>query len=127
MSYDWEIPMHVLLIEDDELVASGIQAGLESHDFVVDQASTLVEARMAMASVASDVAILDLGLPDGDGMGLAIVSAIAERFSGRLSFAHNAPHSLVAQLWFPVVEEIRQSSDPPDVIGGVPVAPHQCQ
>lgn len=62
--------MHVLLIEDDELVASGIQAGLESHDFVVDQVSTLVEARMTMASVSSDIAILDLGLPDGDGMGL---------------------------------------------------------
>lgn len=62
--------MHVLLIEDDALVASGIQAGLESHDFVVDQASTLVEARMTMASVSSDVVILDLGLPDGDGMGL---------------------------------------------------------
>ncbi len=74
--------MHVLLIEDDDLVASGIQAGLESHDFVVDQASTLVEARMTMASVFSDVVILDLGLPDGDGMGLRIaaIPGLAFRF-----------------------------------------------
>lgn len=62
--------MHVLLIEDDILVASGIQAGLEAYDFVVDAFATLAEARMAMKDVASDIAILDLSLPDGDGLTL---------------------------------------------------------
>lgn len=62
--------MHVLLIEDDALVASGIQAGLAVADCVVDHVDTLAAARMAMASVSSDVVILDLGLPDGDGMDL---------------------------------------------------------
>ena len=62
--------MHVLLIEDDALVASGIQAGLAVHDFVVDQVTTIAEARGALAAVASDVVILDRGLPDGDGLEL---------------------------------------------------------
>lgn len=62
--------MHVLLIEDDALVASGIQAGLAVHDFVVDQVATIAEARGALAAVASDVVILDRGLPDGDGLEL---------------------------------------------------------
>lgn len=62
--------MHVLLIEDDTLVASGIQAGLEAFDFVVDTFTTLAEARMAMKGVAIDIAILDLSLPDGDGLSL---------------------------------------------------------
>ncbi|TLF48265.1 response regulator [Halomonas urmiana] len=62
--------MHVLLIEDDALVASGIQAGLGVYDFVVDTVSTMAEARAAMATVSSDVVILDRGLPDGDGMTL---------------------------------------------------------
>ncbi|APE30118.1 DNA-binding response regulator [Halomonas aestuarii] len=62
--------MHVLLIEDDALVASGIQAGLAVHDFVVDTVGSLAEARAAMGTVASDVVILDRGLPDGDGMTL---------------------------------------------------------
>lgn len=62
--------MHVLLIEDDALVASGIQAGLGVYDFVVDTVSTMAEARSAMATVSSDVVILDRGLPDGDGMTL---------------------------------------------------------
>ncbi|MEA2117529.1 response regulator [Halovibrio sp. HP20-50] len=62
--------MHVLLIEDDPLVASGIRAGLMTFDFVVDHVSTVSAARQAMRTVASDVVILDRGLPDGDGLQL---------------------------------------------------------
>jgi len=40
--------MHVLLIEDDPLVASGIRAGLMTYDFVVDHVSTVNAARQAM-------------------------------------------------------------------------------
>ncbi|SFU70455.1 response regulator [Halomonas korlensis] len=60
--------MHVLLIEDDSLVASGIQTGLNVYGFVVDHVATLDEARAAMSIVSSDVVILDLGLPDGNGL-----------------------------------------------------------
>lgn len=62
--------MHVLLVEDDPLVASGIRAGLMIYDFVVDHVSSIAAARQAMQSVASDLVILDRGLPDGDGMQL---------------------------------------------------------
>lgn len=62
--------MHVLLVEDDALVASGIMAGLSVHDFVVDQVETMSEARIALQAVSSDVVILDRGLPDGDGLDL---------------------------------------------------------
>lgn len=62
--------MHVLLVEDDALVASGIRAGLESFDFVVDGVATIAEARRVMASMQSDAVIVDRGLPDGDGLSL---------------------------------------------------------
>lgn len=62
--------MHVLLVEDDALVASGIRAGLATVDFVVDSVPTIEEARRALQSVHSDAVILDRGLPDGDGMQL---------------------------------------------------------
>lgn len=62
--------MHVLLIEDDDLVASGIQAGLADYDIVVDHVATLASARAAMHTLSSDVVVLDLGMPDGDGMTL---------------------------------------------------------
>lgn len=62
--------MHVLLIEDDELVASGIVSGLEMDAFVVDWVTDARSADNAMAAVDADVVILDLGLPDADGLEL---------------------------------------------------------
>lgn len=62
--------MHLLLIEDDPSVAHGIAAGLRLHGFTVDHAETAAGADAALAASEFDVAVLDLGLPDGDGMDL---------------------------------------------------------
>ena len=62
--------MHVLLVEDDALVASGIVAGLKLHGLTVDHVGTARLADAALATSHFDVCILDLGLPDEDGMAL---------------------------------------------------------
>lgn len=62
--------MHVLLIEDDDLVASGVRSALEIADFAVDCVTTIDQADAAMASLTTDLVILDIGLPDGDGLSL---------------------------------------------------------
>lgn len=62
--------MQVLLIEDDELVASGLVAGLELHGFVVDRVSNGRQARHATSLFSPDAIILDLGLPDVDGLAM---------------------------------------------------------
>ena len=62
--------MHVLLIEDDELVAHGVGAGLRLHGFTVDHVETASRADAALRASSFDVAVLDLGLPDGDGLAL---------------------------------------------------------
>ncbi|PLC54259.1 DNA-binding response regulator [Pollutimonas nitritireducens] len=62
--------MHILLVEDDPLVASGIVAGLKLHGLTVDHVGTASLADTALATSDFDVCILDLGLPDEDGMGL---------------------------------------------------------
>src|SRR5690606_24687280 len=62
--------MHVLLVEDDALVASGIVAGLKLHGLTVDHVGTASQADAALATSYFDVCILDLGLPDEDGMAL---------------------------------------------------------
>ena len=62
--------MHVLLIEDDALVASGIVAGLRLHGLTVDHVENAQLADGAMAASQFDVCVLDLGLPDEDGMSL---------------------------------------------------------
>lgn len=60
--------MRVLLIEDDELVASGIRDGLHIHGFTVDHVTNAAAAQTALTTGHCDLAILDLGLPDRDGM-----------------------------------------------------------
>lgn len=60
--------MHVLLIEDDPLVAGGIVAGLRLHGFAIDHVGTASLAQAALATSHFDICILDLGLPDEDGM-----------------------------------------------------------
>lgn len=60
--------MHILLIEDDALVASGIVAGLRLHAMTVDHVSTAMAAQTAIETRHFDSVVLDLGLPDEDGM-----------------------------------------------------------
>ncbi|MHA7600508.1 response regulator [Alicycliphilus sp. T452] len=62
--------MHILLVEDNPLVASGIQAGLSLHGLGCDWAANAAEAESHLAARGYDACVLDLGLPDGDGMQL---------------------------------------------------------
>ncbi|WP_034303602.1 response regulator [Herbaspirillum sp. RV1423] len=62
--------MHVLLIEDDALVASGIVAGLRLYGLTVDHVGCARQAKTALATSHFDICVLDLGLPDTDGMTL---------------------------------------------------------
>ncbi|MDW9406496.1 response regulator, partial [Pseudomonas soli] len=62
--------MHVLLCEDDDLIASGICAGLSAQGLTVDRVASASQARQMLQTAKFDVMILDLGLPDEDGLKL---------------------------------------------------------
>ena len=62
--------MRVLVIEDDELVASGIVAGLKLSGIDTDHVASAAKADAATRVGQFDVLILDLGLPDADGLSL---------------------------------------------------------
>ena len=62
--------MHVLVVEDDELIANGVVAGLQLHGLTVHRVATAAAAQVAQDGASFDVCILDLGLPDEDGMNL---------------------------------------------------------
>jgi two-component system response regulator QseB len=64
--------VRVLLVEDDPLVASGIVAGLRLHGFTIDHVDSAGMAQGAVAASAFDACILDLGLPDEDGINLLV-------------------------------------------------------
>ncbi len=60
--------MRLLVIEDETRLVEVLQSALGRAGFVVDAVETAADAREALAHVAYDAAILDLGLPDGDGL-----------------------------------------------------------
>jgi two-component system KDP operon response regulator KdpE len=58
----------VLVVEDDPQVRRFLRASLDVHGYRVVEASTLAEAMLAATSHNPEVVLLDLGLPDGDGL-----------------------------------------------------------
>lgn len=62
--------MRLLLIEDNPRLACLIREGLDRQGFAVDWYETIEGAELAMRIAAYDLMLLDLGLPDGDGLDL---------------------------------------------------------
>ena len=58
----------ILLIEDEANIRSLVSTMLETNGYQVIIAKTCAEAKMIFDSYLPDLVILDLGLPDGDGV-----------------------------------------------------------
>ncbi|MHB0777534.1 response regulator [Halomonas sp. WWR20] len=71
--------MRVLLIEDDPLLGDGIKVALEREGYAVDWFRHGREAISAVTSETFSVLVLDLGLPDMDGM--QVLSRIRQHFA----------------------------------------------
>jgi DNA-binding response OmpR family regulator len=61
---------HILLIDDDLRLSAMVGDYLRSHGYQVSNAPTLTAGRELLARQACDALVLDLMLPDGDGLSL---------------------------------------------------------
>jgi len=62
--------MCILVVEDDSLVASGIKQGLANAGYAVDVAKCGESAERHLQGENFDLAVVDIGLPDIDGLTL---------------------------------------------------------
>jgi DNA-binding response OmpR family regulator len=62
--------MRLLLVEDNSRLASLIEQGVVQNGYTVDTVTKLRDAELALDSFEYGLLILDLGLPDGDGLDL---------------------------------------------------------
>ena len=62
--------MRILVVEDDSDLAAVVALGLRNESYAVDVARTCAEAEELLVATDFDVACVDLGLPDGDGLDL---------------------------------------------------------
>lgn len=60
----------VLIVEDEAVLRQSMATYLAARGLAVAAASNLADARAALASGAFDAVVLDVGLPDGDGLDL---------------------------------------------------------
>jgi DNA-binding response OmpR family regulator len=60
--------MRLLLIEDNQRLADYLATALRNGGFAVDHVSTTADADGALATTKYDTLLLDLGLPDKDGL-----------------------------------------------------------
>jgi two-component system KDP operon response regulator KdpE len=68
---------HILLVEDSPLVSEALRVLFEETGHRVTIASTAAEAIEAATAVSPDVMLLDLGLPDADG--LTVLDTLTDR------------------------------------------------
>lgn len=74
--------MRVLLVEDDLALANAVKAHLRGKGFAVDHAASIASASAALPVAVWDVVLLDLHLPDGDG--LTLIPAVRRRSADTL-------------------------------------------
>jgi two-component system KDP operon response regulator KdpE len=67
----------VLVVDDEPAIVRAVQTNLARHDFQVETAGNGHEALEAVARTRPDLILLDLGLPDMDG--LEVIRAIRKR------------------------------------------------
>ena len=60
--------MRLLVIEDDRALVAALRVGLTDQGFAVDVGTRVADARAALALASYDGIVLDLGLPDQDGL-----------------------------------------------------------
>ena len=63
-----EIPLTILIVEDEQAIRRFVRAALEAEGHRVHEADTLQRGLIEAGTRKPDLVILDLGLPDGDGV-----------------------------------------------------------
>jgi len=74
----------ILVVEDHRTTRTFLADNLSADGYDVIEAEDLSDARRLLHSAFPDLAIIDLGLPDGDGLELLSQVRTADRIAGRL-------------------------------------------
>ncbi len=77
-------PATILIVEDHPTTRTFLADNLSADGYEVIEAEGIADARRLLGATFPDLAIVDLGLPDGDGLDLLAHVRAADRVAGRL-------------------------------------------
>lgn len=84
--------MRILLVEDDQMLSNGVSLALTQNGYVVDHVRTGADADQALTNTQYDLLVLDLGLPEMDG--LEVLTKLRQRGSSTPALILTARDSL---------------------------------
>ena len=119
---DGATPIRVMLVEDQADFRRLMEALLSRQPDleVVAQAGSLAEARGLAGMVSFDVAVLDLGLPDGNGADLIAELSRGNPGVGVLNFSANLDPTSIEKATDAGADEIMDKLSPlPEVLATV--------
>jgi two-component system, OmpR family, KDP operon response regulator KdpE len=88
----------ILLVEDDAQMRRFLRTTLRGHGFRLAEAATLMDGEAALRAEEPDLVLLDLGLPDGDGIELVRALRITSRLPVIVLSARGREDDKVAAL-----------------------------
>ena len=81
--------MKILLVEDEPSLLLAMRQFLEEEGYVVTTAATFAKASMALNDYDYDCVVVDIGLPDGNGLNLIRQLKAADKASGLIVISAN--------------------------------------
>lgn len=84
--------MRILIVEDDSMLRESLQEVLRRNGHVADSVENSSQAEIALQLHSFDLLLLDLGLPDGDG--ISILSKLRQRQDSLLTLIITARDAL---------------------------------
>lgn len=112
--------MRLLLVEDNARLSELIEEALRRQGFAVDAVATANDAETALTATAYDLIILDLGLPDRDGMEL--LASLRGRGVGSLVLvltARDSTQAVISGLNGGADDFLRKSFDMDELIARI--------
>ncbi len=113
----------VMLVDDHPIVLSGLSALVESEDGLVLVASARTAAEARTVTTEPDVAVVDLDLPDGDGIALGVT--LKHTWPGLrvvVLTMHADDQAVIRSLRAGLDGYLLKDSDPEDVLAAIHTA-----
>ena len=107
----------ILVVDDDSLFTSGIAEFLRRYDHEVETVSSLAAARSALATSTPSMVLLDLMLPDGNGLELLDELTSHPNLKVVISTGHSGVRSFIGKVEGENVSYLTKPIDPRELIG----------
>ena len=108
---------HALIVDDDADSAESLALLVASERFTVEVAHTLRDARRQIALRPPDIVLLDLQLPDGNGMELISDKAVLAQSEIVLITGHASLETSIKALWLGAADYLVKPINPRQLQG----------